>query len=366
VNLYPKLNFSLLTQLIAVNLCLTTVTFADDLPGNATISAGNNAIIELATELESSDIHTGSLRDIESRWLDVSLPVELPWYRIELLLYLIDPTDPLTQEQWRTKIDETFPARLNSLNTEGDPQNYDAFTEIQQTRLEFNRHAKTLDDENNTRVVFHKAWHQPLRNRSLSTPLFIQAGNLYGNEYELEGTVTISVERYLHIDTDLRYSAFSEDRPLIQDWWLDSTAPPTLDQSNADDFSDYVSTSANFNDINSNAINANTINANALNTRNFESNAFNSPAGFTPSTDVLLTIDEPVQGYPASVLKAPIDDGNFMRTRQVQLKQTRRMKSKELHYIDHPLMGLLVKIVPFELPEQASTDSQADANSGGF
>ena len=30
----------------------------------------------------------------------------------------------------------------------------------------------------------------------------------------------------------------------------------------------------------------------------------------------------------------------------VNLNQARRMKSEELHYIDHPLMGVLVEIKP--------------------
>jgi hypothetical protein len=38
----------------------------------------------------------------------------------------------------------------------------------------------------------------------------------------------------------------------------------------------------------------------------------------------------------------------------------RKMRSKELHYIDHPLVGILVKIMPVEKPEeaQASDSSQ--------
>lgn len=34
-----------------------------------------------------------------------------------------------------------------------------------------------------------------------------------------------------------------------------------------------------------------------------------------------------------------------------RLHQTRRMRSKELHYFDHPMFGLLTQITPYELPE---------------
>ncbi len=34
-----------------------------------------------------------------------------------------------------------------------------------------------------------------------------------------------------------------------------------------------------------------------------------------------------------------------------RMQDMRRMRSGELHYIDHPLMGVLIKITPYELPE---------------
>jgi hypothetical protein len=32
----------------------------------------------------------------------------------------------------------------------------------------------------------------------------------------------------------------------------------------------------------------------------------------------------------------------------------RRIRSKELHYLDHPVMGMLLLITPYEKPEQAN------------
>jgi hypothetical protein len=38
----------------------------------------------------------------------------------------------------------------------------------------------------------------------------------------------------------------------------------------------------------------------------------------------------------------------------VLLKQTRRMRSKEVNYIDHPMFGVVVKVTPLSLPEPGS------------
>jgi hypothetical protein len=37
-----------------------------------------------------------------------------------------------------------------------------------------------------------------------------------------------------------------------------------------------------------------------------------------------------------------------------QMKQTRRMRSKELNYLDHPLFGMLIKIMPVEMADNKS------------
>ena len=50
--------------------------------------------------------------------------------------------------------------------------------------------------------------------------------------------------------------------------------------------------------------------------------------------------------------------------RLFRLTESRRMRSRELHYLDHPMFGMLVEIVPLELPEMpvdAETPVQGDA-----
>ena len=33
-----------------------------------------------------------------------------------------------------------------------------------------------------------------------------------------------------------------------------------------------------------------------------------------------------------------------------RLHETRRMRSKEIHFFDHPMFGIIVKVTPYELP----------------
>ena len=47
-------------------------------------------------------------------------------------------------------------------------------------------------------------------------------------------------------------------------------------------------------------------------------------------------------------------------TRPYRMQQSRRMRSRELHYIDHPAFGVLVRVTPYE-PEELFSDESAAA-----
>lgn len=72
-------------------------------------------------------------------------------------------------------------------------------------------------------------------------------------------------------------------------------------------------------------------------------------------TDLVYNQKSPrVKDYPSSSI------------RSYRLKQKRRMKSNEVHYIDHPLFGVLLKITPIaqsELPSQPSSAPLQESTS---
>ena len=50
----------------------------------------------------------------------------------------------------------------------------------------------------------------------------------------------------------------------------------------------------------------------------------------------------------------------------MRLRESRRMRSKELHFLDHPLFGMLVLITPYEIPEAAPEPQEQLPESGGI
>lgn len=187
---------------------------------------------------------------------------------------------------------------------------------------------KQLDRSANRDVLLHIAWQQPTYDRKHATPVYFStdmakplpanetenaAGDLptpegetllpaleYASEEDLNigpidpqfvGTVTLSVERYLHIATDLLYRRAVTQHSAI------------------------------------------------------------------PIPDLDLWYDRP---YPT--LKEPqgpaFQQNAWQAIRGFQHKESRRMRSTEIHYLDHPFMGMVVVITPVELPEPAEEIQQ--------
>lgn len=88
----------------------------------------------------------------------------------------------------------------------------------------------------------------------------------------------------------------------------------------------------------------------------------------TPATEVLtepelrgtlrLSLSRFLHVEPNLWLSTDNDQGERYH---VAITQSRRMRSEETHYIDHPLFGLLVRITPWEHPEQVLLQQKKDA-----
>jgi len=55
----------------------------------------------------------------------------------------------------------------------------------------------------------------------------------------------------------------------------------------------------------------------------------------------------------------PFSSGLVPRYRVYRMQQSRRMRSNELHYLDHPVLGMIIRATPYELPKG---ETPADAN----
>lgn len=173
-----------------------------------------------------------------------------------------DQAQPLTPADRAAAAIAQYEAQLKQRSYRFEPQ----------ANLQLSAQAGRLQRAGGYRVVFHRAWIQPVPDRDELVPLLIQAGDRIADAWRIEGTLGVTRGRYLHLDARLWYAP-------------DPTPPP-------------------------------------------------APAM------VAVVSDETEAG-------AGTDAG----PEYMQLYEQRRMRSGELHYLDHPRFGVLARVDPVLPPD---------------
>jgi len=164
-----------------------------------------------------------------------------------------------------------------------------------------------LERRNRQRILFHEAWRQPLVDPEQAAAIIISGGNHFENEQELAGTIKFGVSRYIHVHTNIWLSEFANNVGQEQQEWPMVPTPPSGNESQIAD------TQINLN------------------------------AGLDkPKQDLWHQYDVIDTTYQNILEKS------FIVTNLATLIQTRRMRSGEVHYIDHPKIGILITVIPYE------------------
>ncbi len=163
-------------------------------------------------------------------------------------------------------------------------------------KMQLNAQHNRLKRRNNLRVLYHEAWSMPVYDRANSTPILIQGGEQFDNLFELEGSIEISVARYLHLDTNLYLREFEANH--------------NTNQANPADFNERLS-----------------------------------------SQDSSVSVLQQSTTAPNPSL-ALLGFRQYRVDTIIPLKQSRRMRSRDLHYIDNPRYGILIQLTPYNPEEE--------------
>ena len=135
--------------------------------------------------------------------------------------------------------------------------------------------ARSIRRSKDYRLLLHQSWTQPID--AQSTAILLQGGDQFGDQFELEGTLSVRRNRFLHVETDLWLTRF-EATGSMQDPYQDH-----------------------------------------------------------PMAEV----------YPALLLAAT-RGLNHEPGYRYHMAQQRRLRSNEVHYLDHPQFGIIIEIRPAE------------------
>ncbi len=253
------------------------------------------------------------------------------WFQIELLIFRNPVAEVDNPENWPSFADIQHPEsfiRLEGVTeiftknseTDFDEENIDeeltntpadvteleaptsekgpaAFVALSEFERRMVSQRETLDNSSQYEVLFHEAWNQPVPSRELVIPIRIDGGERFGRQSELQGYINLYVERYLHLAADLHLIEYEK-----------SADPFSVVEEQA---------SSGFN------------------------NTLNIYGGLS-----LLNAD--------SLTNTQVSRKSnqfFVSVADAQMIESRRMRSKEVHYLDNPKFGMLVLITPITIQQ---------------
>tara|TARA_R110001599_G_scaffold325504_1_gene537659 strand:+ start:31770 stop:32900 length:1131 start_codon:yes stop_codon:yes gene_type:complete len=174
-------------------------------------------------------------------------------------------------------------------------------------------------------VLFHETWVQPVPSEERSLPIVLDHSGDTQQWSRLQGTIKLSLSRYLHVQTNLWLNTSGDYFPGTWQMPAPPLGPPSLIIEEQE------------------------------------------PVDITTAIEqlpepVVLGIDgeNEGEGGESSEVNVPI----YPYRHAVLLEQIRRMRSNETHYIDHPLLGVVIKFTPITTEELGAIAAQQKPVAG--
>lgn len=219
------------------------------------------------------------------------------WYQIELVVFEIRPDFRQSEEQPLDQPPALAPEGVRTLALEGADQ--PAFVELPREAFALLEETRKIEQSRRYQLLTHLAWRQPVADADQAVTVRIPAGTsalraaaeaLASPEsapmIAFEGNISVSVSRYLHLKADI----IRRERTTVRETVTLAPAPAS------------------------------------------------AAAGGPVFQDVAPT-DTPI-----------VETRLVEKVLAHRLTESRRMRSKRLHYLDHPVLGVLALITPYEPP----------------
>lgn len=176
----------------------------------------------------------------------------------------------------------------------------DPFVDLDTRIAQFGAMNRSIEGAPDHRLLWHKAWHQPLEARAQTAAVFVAGGELRGTHYELEGSLRV-------VDN-------AGGAMLDVNVWLNEFRPGLAPASVV------------------------------------------LPA--VPAMEAEWKIPE-LPFPPALDARVPVA-ATWDLAAVWQLAQTRELGANQLYYLDHPALGMLIQVRPYLLPPPLPSDLPED------
>ncbi len=162
----------------------------------------------------------------------------------------------------------------------------EALIQLPASLSDFQQTNRAIERSADHRLLFHGLWRQPVTAENLAKSIYVSGGQKFADQHELQGSVTI------------RFNDNADRVVIDADLWLSE-----------------FSSNLNTNDL------------------------WKLPA--IPDQFVDSHADQDLSSQ---------DQLEFSPSRIFHMQQSRDMRSTEFHYLDHPAMGIVILVTPYEIP----------------
>jgi Peptidoglycan-binding protein, CsiV len=221
-----------------------------------------------------------------------------------------------------------------------------SFALLPRSYMEFRGKAAYMERMGGYKVLFHENWAQLVGPKKESPHIVLPSRVHNAGWPELQGTVQLHLARYLHLETNLWLNTRGEHLP--RGWKMPPPPqPPIAPYALPEESEELQDTEPE--------------------ARVFESEAFSDEvlgeAELFSESGNLVGLD-PMEEGAAEVQAGSAALKQFYPYRHaVLMQQKRRMRSIEVHYLDHPLFGIVVKLTPLDEDELIEL-AQAEPSPG--
>jgi hypothetical protein len=248
---------------------------------------------------------------------------------------------------------------LETESQEPEPVMEQPFILLDQEQRLQNAAAAQIERSPYFRVLFHQAWRQAIPGRAEPSHILVTGGERYGEHYELEGSLSISKSRYLHLATNLWLNEIivRPDENALH------TGPGVNPYERNMVFNDQAIDKEALEFINLPPVPVKTVehvetevpppDADSATTMQ-EAGATGEMQQPLSDTDSMLPLMQLLEEEAEFIFDEQLVP-DYVSTRTVKMAEHRRMRSKELHYLDHPLFGLVVIITPYDIVLEKDT-----------
>ena len=237
-------------------------------------------------------------------------------------------------------------------------------TELPKQALALSEANEKISRNTAHRVLYHRAWIQSLDNSLAAKAIPIAGGEKYNDHYQLEGHVTISKDRFLHIKTDLWLMEFTAIELSEKELQKQSFAHHNVFNLRKEGFPsslpdlpiDYKRITM----IEDQALNSsiNTEIDQAINEIFYSDTAGISVDEYGGDSidnglfELAEEINEQATKEAAEAIAIKENQGiQYQLNKVYVIRQNKKISGRQINYLDHPKMGVIVSIKKHLLPE---------------